>query len=74
MPHLYFVGVDVGTSSARAALVNSKGQVLQSHVKPIITWNPKPDHYEQSSDDIWSAVCECVKVMVYIFKMMHVTS
>lgn len=62
MSNIYFVGVDVGTGSCRAALVNSKGQVIRSHVKEIKTWNPQPDHYEQSSDDIWKAVCECVRV------------
>lgn len=66
MPGIYFVGVDVGTGSARAALVNAHGRVLQVHVKKIDTWNPQPDHYEQSSDNIWQAVCECVHVNYYI--------
>ncbi|XP_053672373.1 FGGY carbohydrate kinase domain-containing protein [Anopheles nili] len=58
---VYIIGVDVGTGSARAALVNSQGEVLQTFVKPIRTWNTQPNFYEQSSEDIWSAVCECVK-------------
>lgn len=62
MPGIYFVGVDVGTGSARAALVDAHGRVQQMHVKAIQTWNPLTDHYEQSSEDIWSAVCECVRV------------
>lgn len=62
MAKVYFIGVDVGTGSARAALVNDHGKVLATHVKPIKTWNPVADHYEQSSNDIWSAVCECVQV------------
>ncbi|XP_050076211.1 FGGY carbohydrate kinase domain-containing protein [Anopheles maculipalpis] len=57
----YLVGVDVGTGSARAALVTSKGEVVQTCVRPIRTWNTQPNYYEQSSDDIWTAVCECVK-------------
>ncbi|KAG4078833.1 hypothetical protein HA402_015423 [Bradysia odoriphaga] len=61
MSKIYFIGVDVGTGSSRAALVNSHGKVIKSHVKEIKTWNPQPDHYEQSSNDIWKAVCECVK-------------
>lgn len=59
---VYFVGVDVGTGSARAALVDSTGKVHKVHVKETKTWNPLPDHYEQSSDDIWNCICECVKV------------
>lgn len=62
MTGVYFVGVDVGTGSARAALVDAHGRVQHMHVKTIETWNPLVDHYEQSSDDIWSAVCECVRV------------
>lgn len=58
----YFIGVDVGTGSARAALVTAAGAVQRTCVRPIQTWNPQPDHYEQSSADIWRAVCECVKV------------
>uniref|UniRef100_A0A182MF45 FGGY carbohydrate kinase domain-containing protein n=1 Tax=Anopheles culicifacies TaxID=139723 RepID=A0A182MF45_9DIPT len=59
----FLVGVDVGTGSARAALVTSNGEVLQTCVKPIRTWNTQPNYYEQSSEDIWSAVCDCVKVI-----------
>lgn len=62
MPEIYFVGVDVGTGSVRAALVNAHGRVLQVHVQPTKTWHPLIKHYEQSSDDIWNAVCECVRV------------
>uniref|UniRef100_A0A1Q3FKT1 FGGY carbohydrate kinase domain-containing protein n=1 Tax=Culex tarsalis TaxID=7177 RepID=A0A1Q3FKT1_CULTA len=62
----YVIGVDVGTGSARAALVTSTGQVLKSCVKPTQTWNPLPDHYEQSSDNIWSAVCDCVRTVAEV--------
>lgn len=62
MPGIYFVGVDVGTGSARAAIVGAQGKIHQVHVKAIRTWNPQVDHCEQSSDDIWDAVCECVRV------------
>jgi FGGY-family pentulose kinase len=56
-----FIGVDVGTGSARAALVNEHGQVLHTHVTPILIHNPRPEFYEQSSKDIWSAVCSSVR-------------
>lgn len=62
--NLFVIGVDVGTGSARAALVNSTGKVLETCVKPIRTWNDQPNYYEQSSDDIWRAVCHCVKVIL----------
>ncbi|XP_075164682.1 FGGY carbohydrate kinase domain-containing protein [Haematobia irritans] len=61
MPKIYFVGVDVGTSSARAALITSDGKVLKQSVRNIRIWNPEHEYFEQSSDDIWNAVCFCVK-------------
>lgn len=56
------MGVDVGTGSARAGLVSAAGKLVKSAVQPIETFNPVPDFYEQSSDDIWSAVRRVVKV------------
>ncbi|XP_067642778.1 FGGY carbohydrate kinase domain-containing protein isoform X2 [Eurosta solidaginis] len=64
MTNSYFVGVDVGTGSVRAALVDRKGKVLRQCVKSIQTWNPENDYYEQSSQDIWSSVCHCVKDVI----------
>ncbi|KAH8418215.1 hypothetical protein KR222_001068 [Zaprionus bogoriensis] len=60
----YFVGVDVGTGSARAALVAADGRVEQQAVEAIKTWTPEPHYYEQSSEDIWSAICRAVKVVI----------
>lgn len=60
----YFVGVDVGTGSVRAALVNAFGKVLKVEVKPIKTWVTKQDYYEQSSNDIWNSCVYCIKVNV----------
>lgn len=58
----YFVGVDVGTGSARAALVTAQGEVVKAAAQAIKTFNPQEDFYEQSSDDIWESVCCVVKV------------
>jgi len=61
----YFVGVDVGTGSARAALVTSDGRVLEQAVQTIKTWNPEPGYYNQSSDNIWQSICQVVKVSLW---------
>lgn len=52
----YYVGVDVGTGSCRAALVSSSGKVLKVDTHPIETYHPAKDYYEQSSDNIWASV------------------
>ena len=56
-----YIGIDVGTGSVRAALVSDIGQVLHTSVMPIKIHNPKQDFYEQSSTDIWGAVCHTVR-------------
>ncbi|XP_072378786.1 FGGY carbohydrate kinase domain-containing protein [Diabrotica undecimpunctata] len=59
----YFVGVDVGTGSVRAALVTEFGEIVESAVNCTRTWNIQPDFYEQSTEDIWHAVVTCVKIV-----------
>ena len=59
-----FLGIDVGSTSARAGVFTADGRALGRHVEPIQTWRPHPDHVEQSSDDIWRAVCACVREAV----------
>ncbi|EFA09750.1 FGGY carbohydrate kinase domain-containing protein [Tribolium castaneum] len=61
MSNAYFIGVDVGTGSARAALVTDNGKIVKTAVQSIQTWNPQQDFYEQSSDDIWNACVTCIK-------------
>ncbi|XP_032681948.1 FGGY carbohydrate kinase domain-containing protein [Odontomachus brunneus] len=60
----FFVGVDVGTGSVRAALVTSNGKIKKVATCPLEIFNPAPNFYEQSSDNIWSAVCHVVKSVV----------
>ena len=57
----YVIGVDVGTGSARAGVFDRAGTLLASAVEPIEIWRPKPEYAEQSSADIWRAVCEVVR-------------
>lgn len=57
----YVIGVDVGTGSARAGLFNESGALLAAETHPIVTWKPRPDFVEQSSEDIWRAVCSTVQ-------------
>jgi FGGY-family pentulose kinase len=58
-PH--FIGIDVGTGSARAGIFSAGGRMLGQASQPIQTWKPKPDFVEQSSEDIWRACCASVR-------------
>ncbi|XP_031973271.1 FGGY carbohydrate kinase domain-containing protein isoform X2 [Corvus moneduloides] len=60
----YYVGVDVGSASVRAALVDGFGTVVAHAEQRIQVWEPGPDHYEQSSADIWAACCSVTKEVV----------
>lgn len=59
-----FIGIDVGTGSARAGLFDQHGKLLANHSKAIQAWKPQPNFVEQSSDDIWAAICECTRAVL----------
>ncbi|XP_045060263.2 FGGY carbohydrate kinase domain-containing protein isoform X3 [Desmodus rotundus] len=63
-PGRYYVGVDVGTGSVRAALVDQRGILLAFADQPINKWEPQFNHHEQSSEDIWAACCVVTKKVV----------
>lgn len=55
MTDRFYLGVDVGTGSARAGIFDARGQRAGVGVHPIKMWRPEEDFVEQSSDDIWQA-------------------
>jgi len=57
----YFIGVDVGTGSARAGVFDLNGRMVGQASRPIDLYRPKADVVEQSSDNIWQAVCSAVR-------------
>ncbi|KAJ1943225.1 hypothetical protein EC988_006289, partial [Linderina pennispora] len=57
----YFVGIDVGSYSARAGMFTSTGELVAMCKRSIQMHQPLADHYEQSSEDIWQAICFCVQ-------------
>lgn len=63
MTDVNFIGVDVGSGSVRAALVDQTGHVLRTSVKELQTWKPKLDFYEQSSNDVWDCCIHVIKVL-----------
>ncbi|WP_459773533.1 FGGY-family carbohydrate kinase [Asaia astilbis] len=55
------IGIDVGTGSARAGVFSLTGQKLASCVTATQTWRPETDFVQQSSSDIWEAICTSVR-------------
>lgn len=57
----FFLGLDVGTGSARAGIFDNAGAQIAAASRPIQLWKPAPDFAEQSSDDIWRACGEATR-------------
>ncbi len=56
-----YIGVDVGTSSARAGAFDASGRLLASARRPIKIWREAGEMVEHSSADIWRAACAAVR-------------
>ncbi len=55
------IGIDVGSGSARAGVFTLEGAMLGTASQAIRSWRPQPGFVQQSSTDIWQAVCRCVR-------------
>lgn len=62
----YYIGIDVGTGSARAALVKHDGTLVASSTQDTKTWRDPQDHriFEQSTTDIWNAISKTVRAVL----------
>ena len=61
MTNDHFVGVDVGTGSARAGVFRRDGTLVSTAKRDIKLWMEGPDIAEQSSEDIWQSVSASVR-------------
>src|SRR5690606_3849172 len=62
----HYIGIDVGTGSARACLIDESGEMLALATRQIRTWNEKADYYVGALFPLlptWSMhVCVCADV------------
>lgn len=59
-----YIGIDIGTGSARACLINEEGEILSVSTQPILRFTPKQDFVNQSSENIWNSICKVTKDVV----------
>lgn len=57
----YYLGIDVGTGSARAGVFDEHGALRAAASHALQLWRPQADFVEQSSDDVWRAVCRAAQ-------------
>ncbi|CEH17506.1 related to ribitol kinase [Ceraceosorus bombacis] len=64
----FYIGVDVGTGSARAALLDADGNILSESTHATRTWRSDADAriFEQSTDDIWARISQAVRDVLKI--------
>ncbi|MDQ0322718.1 D-ribulokinase [Pararhizobium capsulatum DSM 1112] len=60
----YVIGIDVGTGSARAGLFDLSGRMLAVAKRDISLFKEAGSIVEQSSSEIWNAVCSIVREVV----------
>ncbi|MBK7081131.1 MAG: FGGY-family carbohydrate kinase [Betaproteobacteria bacterium] len=59
-----YLGVDVGSASVRAGVFDDAGRRLAFAVRPIQQFRPRANFVEQSTADIWAAVCAAIREAV----------
>lgn len=69
MAKRYFIGVDVGTGSARAGVFDASGQCLGVGKKDILIFQDSANIVEQSAEDIWASVCFAIQTAVSVSKI-----
>ena len=52
----YFMGIDVGTSSVKALIMDGEGTEIGSASRKYDVLKPQMNYAEQDPEDIWEAV------------------
>lgn len=60
MSDRFYLGVDVGTASARAAVFDGAGKRFGTSAHPIEVFHPEEDFAEHSSEDVWRGVANAI--------------
>ncbi|KAH0342006.1 Pentulose kinase, partial [Aureobasidium melanogenum] len=69
----HYIGIDVGTRSARACVMNELGDIIGVASHNIDLWQPHPGHYEQSLANVWQSICISVKEVMLQHKIDNST-
>ena len=56
----FYIGIDLGTSSVKLMLVDSKGEIERVTSKEYPVSYPHSGWSEQNADDWWNAICEAL--------------
>jgi len=61
---MYYIGIDIGTSSVKALLIDSGGRVIKTSVPEYSFQTPKPLWAEADPLDWWEATQQAIKELL----------
>jgi xylulokinase len=61
----FFLGIDVGTSGVKAALVDEKGDVRETTTTPLPLSTPQPGWAEQNPQDWWGSTVRAITKLLH---------
>ena len=61
---IYFLGIDIGTTGAKAILMDVNGVVITTATNQYPMFTPHPQWAEQNPDDWWTATCNSIKNII----------
>lgn len=62
---MYYIGIDLGTSSLKLLLVDDEGNVVNTVSREYELTFPHPGWSEQDPEDWWSAVCDAMPELLH---------
>jgi xylulokinase len=60
----YFLGLDIGTSGAKALLCDDQGQIINIAMADYPLYTPFPLWSEQDPEDWWGGACQAIQEVV----------
>ncbi len=64
MAQTYFLGIDISTTSAKALIIDTGGQVVRSSSSPLSLSTPQPLWSEQDPLEWWQAVSNSIRAVL----------
>ncbi|MCK4355923.1 xylulokinase [Candidatus Bipolaricaulota bacterium] len=58
------LGVDLGTTGAKALLITKRGEILAQHTEAYPLYHPRPGWAEQHAEDWWEAVIHSIRAVL----------
>jgi xylulokinase len=60
----FFVGVDIGTTGAKALLIDNKGKVITTCTAEYPLYHPRPNWAEQNPSDWWEGTVKAIRQLL----------